>query len=139
MKNWHPETGRFIFLRRLGQQFRSNSLHLEPEERIPCSFLAEHSCLVRFFAGFPQSSPELDKEVWDHRWLTLLEDAVNLKGEAALKRVFNCGLADAGIHNLFLSSSGQLWLFDLGAPTLQPLPAVLTKVRFFSLTDACNE
>jgi hypothetical protein len=59
-------------------------------------------------------------------WQGLLYEACHLKSHAATRRVWTCGLTDAGIHNMFFSDD-RLWLFDLGEPSLQPIPAFLTK------------
>jgi hypothetical protein len=37
-------------------------------------------------------------------------------------------LTDGGLHNLFLGED-QIWMFDLGEPQLETIPAFLTKVR----------
>lgn len=133
-KNWHPEKGRFVRLQRMGNEFRSDLLHLEVEERIPCRHLGillkAASCMSASFEGSSPTPTALEtKGCRLDTWRVLLKDATNLKCKAALNRVFNSGLADAGIHNMFLSSD-HIWLFDLGEPTLQPLPAFLTKFLF---------
>jgi hypothetical protein len=47
----------------------------------------------------------------------------------ALKRLWNSGLADAGIHNLFLGED-EVFFFDLGEPQLQSIPGFMTKFLF---------
>jgi hypothetical protein len=133
-KNWHPEKGRFFRLQRMGSAFRAKRLHLEREEHIPCRHLGillqAASCMSSSFEGKSPAPTALEsKGCRLDTWRDLLKDATSLKSKAALKCVFNSGLADAGIHNMFLSSD-RLWLFDLGEPTLQPLPGFLTKFLF---------
>jgi hypothetical protein len=132
-KNWHPEKGRFVRLQRMGNEFRSERLHLEREERVPCrhlgNLLKTASCMSSSFKGSSAAPSVLETKDCRLNWKVLLKDATSLKCKAAIFRVFNSGLADAGIHNMFLSSD-RLWLFDLGEPTLQPLPAFLTKFLF---------
>jgi len=55
----------------------------------------------------------------------------NRKGMSpnATKRIWTSGLADAGIHNLFVSPD-DLYFFDLGVPQLQSLPGFMTKFLF---------
>jgi hypothetical protein len=133
-KNWHPDEGRFFRLQRMGDDFRAERHHLELEERLPCRHLGillkAGSCLSSSFKDSAPSPTALETKGYRlGTWRGLLKDATNLKCKAALNRVFNCGLADAGIHNMFLSSD-HLWLFDLGEPALQPLPAFLPKFLF---------
>jgi len=60
------------------------------------------------------------------QWQSLLCLAVSMKHPNATKRIWNCGLSDGGLHNMFLSED-NIWLFDLGEPSLEPIPAFLTK------------
>jgi hypothetical protein len=60
------------------------------------------------------------------QWLSLIELSLAMKHPNATKRVWTCGLTDGGLHNLFLDED-QMWAFDLGEPTLEPIPAFLTK------------
>lgn len=60
------------------------------------------------------------------QWLSLIELSLAMKHPNATNRVWTCGLTDGGLHNLFLDED-QMWAFDLGEPTLEPIPAFLTK------------
>jgi len=60
------------------------------------------------------------------QWQSLLELSLSMKHPNATNRIWTCGLTDGGLHNMFLSED-QLWLFDLGVPNLEPIPAFLTK------------
>ena len=62
-------------------------------------------------------------------WRRLVREAVSVHRPNEYERIWNCGIADGGLHNLFLDSN-KVWFFDLGEPTLQPLPAFLTKFLF---------
>jgi hypothetical protein len=46
-------------------------------------------------------------------------------------------LTDGGLHNLFLGED-QIWMFDLGEPQLETIPAFLTKVRTLLCTLLFN-
>jgi len=133
-KNWDPDKGRFFRLRRMGYDFRANSLVLTTPEKLPSRLLGRilkpGSLMSAVFKESPDIPTALDTKGFKlDTWRVLLRDAVALHSPAALKRVWSCGIADGGLHNLFLSSEG-MWLFDLGEPTLQPLPAFLTKYLF---------
>jgi len=60
------------------------------------------------------------------QWKSLLELSLSIQHPAATNRIWTCGLTDGGLHNMFLSED-DLWLFDLGEPNLEPIPAFLTK------------
>jgi hypothetical protein len=60
------------------------------------------------------------------QWQPLLELALSIKNPNATSRIWTCGLTDGGLHNLFLDEE-QIWLFDLGEPTLETIPGFLTK------------
>ena len=135
-KNYHPDTGRFFKLRRMGNDFRARSWTLTNQEKLPARLLGiilkPGAKMSHVFADSPDVPTALaTKGIKLDTWRTLLQDAVNLKSSGALSRIWTCGIADGGLHNLFLSSSdNKMWLFDLGEPTLQPLPAFLTKFLF---------
>jgi hypothetical protein len=138
-KNYHPNKGRFFLLRRMGKDFSSNSVILTNEEKLPARLLGiilrTGAVMSDVFDYDPNMTTALDVKSRDGNrdkcdtWRVLLRDAVSLKGSAALKCIWNCGIADGGLHNLFLSCD-KIWFFDLGEPTLQPLPAFLTKFLF---------
>jgi len=60
------------------------------------------------------------------QWQSLLELSLSIEHPNATNRIWTCGLTDGGLHNMFLSES-KMWLFDLGEPNLEPIPAFLTK------------
>ncbi|KAL9184930.1 hypothetical protein ACHAXT_002707 [Thalassiosira profunda] len=60
------------------------------------------------------------------QWQSLLKLSLSMKHPNATNRIWTCGLTDGGLHNMFLSDEQQ-WLFDLGEPNLEPIPAFLTK------------
>eukprot|EP00584_Thalassiosira_punctigera_P027168 CAMPEP_0172580340 /NCGR_PEP_ID=MMETSP1067-20121228/139706_1 /TAXON_ID=265564 ORGANISM="Thalassiosira punctigera, Strain Tpunct2005C2" /NCGR_SAMPLE_ID=MMETSP1067 /ASSEMBLY_ACC=CAM_ASM_000444 /LENGTH=890 /DNA_ID=CAMNT_0013373079 /DNA_START=75 /DNA_END=2747 /DNA_ORIENTATION=+ len=60
------------------------------------------------------------------QWQSLLELSLSMKHPNATNRIWTCGLTDGGLHNMFLSED-RMWLFDLGEPNLEPVPAFLTK------------
>lgn len=138
-KNYHPSKGRFFLLRRMGKDFRSNSVILTDKEKLPARLLGiilrPGVVMSDVFDRGPNLTTALDSKSPDgsrdklDTWRVLLRDAVSLKCSAARKCIWSCGIADGGLHNLFLSS-GKVWFFDLGEPTLQPLPAFLTKFLF---------
>lgn len=130
IKNWHPERGRYAIARELGAQMRKGgNLVLTPEERIPADALGT---LFIDFKSHIKDVYELDHPddtSFIHMprvWRNLLENATQVKSKAATECIWTCGLTDAGLHNMFFSD-GRLWLFDLGEPNCQPLPAFLTK------------
>ena len=138
-KNFHPETGRIERLRRMGEKFLSGKIVLTDEETVPARHLGEllrvggptvgdlfvlspagRGADVNFYDGVHNGAHD------GRGWLRLLKHAASLRGTAAKRRIWNCGLSDAGLHNLFLDG-GRLLLFDLGEPKLEPIPAFLTK------------
>ena len=127
-KNFHHKKGRFKRLRDMGETFRKGTLLLTDEEKVPARHLGvllqAGALMEDVFADGPTGPSALDT-VTD-TWRGLLEHAVGLRGPVALARVWTCGLADSGLHNLFLDPD-TLWLFDMGEPALCPLPAFLTK------------
>jgi hypothetical protein len=144
-KNWHPELGRFFLLRRIGHAFRSETLYLRQEEELPASVLGLllHPCtlLNEVFVGAPARTTALATQGFAmDSWRSLLRAAISLKSPCARNRLWNCGLSDAGLHNMFLTTittdlpqeeaNPLLYLFDLGEPKLLPLPAFLTKFLF---------
>lgn len=127
-KNYDLNSGRFKVMRELGAKFREGSLYLSDSEREPARYLGEvlrEGALMEdiFFDG-PSGQCALD--LYEHTWRDVLSEAVNLRGRHALARIWNGGLTDAGLHNMFLDEYTIL-LFDLGEPTLPSLPAFLTK------------
>jgi len=72
-------------------------------------------------------------------WQSLLELSLSMKHPNATNRIWTCGITDGGLHNMFLSDKSRqsyddddgddvgLWFFDLGTPSLEPIPAFLTK------------
>jgi len=56
-------------------------------------------------------------------------DSRHSMSKTALKRLWTCGLTDAGIHNMFVNET-ELYLFDLGEPQLMSTPGFLTKFLF---------
>ena len=124
--------GRFHLLRDIGERFRRNSLVLTENEEIPASFLGTllepQADLALVFVKSPAPKSALDYILQDgDYWLNLLDDASSFEHPSATDRIWTCGLTDAGLHNLFLSSERGVELFDLGEPQLSPQPAFLTK------------
>eukprot|EP00986_Skeletonema_menzelii_P003651 scaffold1153_cov147-Skeletonema_menzelii.AAC.7 len=72
------------------------------------------------------------------QWQSLLELSLSMKHPNATNRVWTSGLTDGGLHNLFLGEE-QMWAFDLGEPSLEPIPAFLTKflMSFFHALGKC--
>lgn len=131
VKNWHPEKGRFKVGRDLAPGLRGKGdLILKKAEVLPAKALGNLILNLRtsLKSSVFASSGDLDTPfyVMHGIWKDLLRDATHLKSPAAIECVWTCGLTDAGIHNMFFSG-GKLWLFDLGKPNYQPLPAFLTK------------
>lgn len=60
------------------------------------------------------------------QWQSLLGLSLSARHPNATRRIWTCGLTDGGLHNMFLSEN-YMWLFDLGEPGLEPIPAFLTK------------
>jgi len=133
-KNFHPTKGRLRFFRRVCKDFREKNLILTPEEEIPAmhlgSLLLDGALMSDTFEGASTEPTMLQPN--EHFWMNLFGRAVdNRKNMSpnALKRIWNSGLADAGIHNLFLSED-ELFFFDLGQPQLQSMPGFMTKFLF---------
>jgi hypothetical protein len=131
IKNFHPEKGRMIFLRSICKQFRHQKLTLTAEERLPAKYLGDLSKqgarMSDIFLGASSEPPRILPE--NRFWHNLLSRALDQRSSMslnALKRVWNAGLADAGIHNLFVDEK-DVYYFDLGDPQLQSQPAFLTK------------
>ena len=90
-KNWDPENGRFFVLRRMGSDFRANSLVLTKAEKLPCrllgTILKPGSKMNAVFKDAPNIPTALDTKGFKlDTWRVLLRDAVNLRSSAALKR-----------------------------------------------------
>eukprot|EP00928_Gymnodinium_smaydae_P057843 TRINITY_DN4106_c0_g4_i1.p1 TRINITY_DN4106_c0_g4~~TRINITY_DN4106_c0_g4_i1.p1 ORF type:complete len:650 (+),score=74.82 TRINITY_DN4106_c0_g4_i1:42-1991(+) len=126
-KNFAQPHGRFRILRGMGSLLRSGALILSAAEKEPGQLLGK---LLRrgvrmeeVFLNGPKGAMAL--ETRESSWLELLERAVTCTGEAS-SCIWNCGLTDSGLHNMFLAENG-LWAFDLGEPSAMPLPAFLTK------------
>ena len=130
VKNWHSEKGRYKVARDLAPGLcGEGDIILTAEEELPANALGKllwglRGTMCHVFAVVPShDAPFYQMHIV---WKELLRDASNLKGKAAIECVWTCGLTDAGLHNMFFSG-GRLWLFDLGKPNYQPLPAFLTK------------
>jgi len=133
-KNFHPEKGRQRFLREMSAQLREGSLFLTPEEEVPAQHLAlllrSGALMSDSFLNSPMEPTVLQPHA--HFWRNILRRAVDSRSSmspTALKRIWTCGLTDAGIHNLFVNET-ELYLFDLGEPQLMSLPGFLTKFLF---------
>jgi hypothetical protein len=131
-KNFHSVNGRARLIRELGRQFRERGLVLTPEEELPAkhlgALLRAGALMGETFHDVPMEPTAL--EVTQHYWRNILKRAVcENRSAPALRRIWTCGLTDAGIHNLFVSTD-KLWFFDLGQPELQSLPGFLTKFLF---------
>eukprot|EP00930_Biecheleria_cincta_P055864 TRINITY_DN42115_c0_g1_i1.p1 TRINITY_DN42115_c0_g1~~TRINITY_DN42115_c0_g1_i1.p1 ORF type:complete len:715 (+),score=102.73 TRINITY_DN42115_c0_g1_i1:48-2192(+) len=126
-KNFDHHSGRFRKLRGMGHLFRSGSLvHAEAEAtpaRLLGVLLKSGARMEQVFAEGPTGLTAFDR--YSSAWLDLLELAVSLH-DSCTACIWTCGLIDSGLHNLFLDSE-RIWLFDLGEPSLMPLPAFLTK------------
>lgn len=132
VKNWHPEKGRYKIAKDLGATFRGEegNLVLTTDEKMPAKILGDllgdlrtHLAYEVFDVGPCNGAAFYEMHIV---WKDLLKEATHLKSKAATECVWTCGLTDAGLHNMFFSD-GRLWLFDLGKPNYQPLPAFLTK------------
>mmetsp|Transcript_13645 Transcript_13645/g.31025 ORF Transcript_13645/g.31025 Transcript_13645/m.31025 type:complete len:651 (-) Transcript_13645:83-2035(-) len=126
-KNYHHERGRFKNLRDIGAKFRSGQLILQDSEKLPAQHLGallqeDADASTVFTSGCPKTA--LDRYAGDH-WYDLLTLATKLEG--AQDCIWTCGLTDGGLHNMFLTAE-KVWLFDLGEPTVMPIPAFLTKL-----------
>lgn len=133
-KNFHPEKGRQRFLRETCAQFREKSLVLMPEEELPAKHLGmllrSGALMSDTFLNTPMEPTVLQPH--PHFWRNILRRAVESRSsmsKTALRRIWTCGLTDAGIHNLFVNET-DLYLFDLGEPQLMSLPGFLTKFLF---------
>jgi len=127
-KNFHPASGRFRKLREIGSLFRGSTLTLVEGEALPARMLGK---LLRWGARVETvfESELTGISAWESQfdsWRDLLRLATSVQGQAALVRIWTCGLTDSGLHNLFLGDD-RLWLFDMGEPALMALPAFLTK------------
>jgi hypothetical protein len=131
IKNFHPVKGRMIFLRDLCRRFRHNEVVLTDEERIPAKHLGNlskiGSIMSDTFVGASSEPPRLhpDSCFW-HNILARALDERDSMSPNALKRIWTSGLADAGIHNLFVNEK-DVYFFDLGDPQLQSMPGFMTK------------
>eukprot|EP00934_Nitzschia_sp_Nitz4_P002648 Nitzschia sp. Nitz4//scaffold120_size68122//65636//67942//NITZ4_006056-RA/size68122-processed-gene-0.42-mRNA-1//1//CDS//3329534314//2638//frame0 len=133
-KNYHPEKGRQRFLRELCAKFREESLILTPEEELPAFHLGmlmrSGAHMSDTFVNTPMEPTVLQPH--PHFWRNVLRRAVDGRrsmSKTALRRIWTCGLTDAGIHNLFVSET-ELFMFDLGEHQLMSLPGFLTKFLF---------
>jgi len=109
-----------------------HQLFLTPEELIPARNIGKILRSGSLMADVFQNSHETVVDDTEHIWRALLRLAVQERKDGtpcALKRLWTCGLTDAGLHNLFVSGD-NLWLFDLGEPRLYSVPAFLTKFLF---------
>jgi hypothetical protein len=136
-KNFHPTKGRTKLLEALGTFFRERpkSLILTAEEEVPAFHLGvvlqPGALMGDTFENVPHDEPTV-LQPDNYFWRNILRHAVEHRpgqSTASLQRIWTCGLADAGLHNLFLSQD-TVWLFDLGEPQLQSLPGFLTKFFF---------
>ena len=137
--------------------YTGSLLILTPEEELPAyhlGCLTRPGALVsRTFDRTPHEPVVMNKIMETQYWQTVLSQAVNgintlncnnnnnnnnnnntslplsHRLPMAYKRLWTCGLADAGLHNLFLSQD-RIWFFDLGEPQLTSVPGFLTKVLF---------
>jgi hypothetical protein len=115
-------------------------LVLTPEEVVPAHHLGSltrpGALMGDTFENVPLEPTVLDT-MNPFYWRNLLRAAVqprrqglmNKTSTMALRRIWTCGLTDAGLHNLFLSED-SIWLFDLGQPQLYSAPGFLTKFLF---------
>jgi hypothetical protein len=128
-KNFTPGTGRFDYLRTMGQKFRESSILLCENECSPASYLGHvldrDSKMADVFTTAPSERCALN--LVEDSWLELLELATSFFHKSATNLIWTCGLTDAGLHNLFISKECGIELFDLGEPQLVPQPAFLTK------------
>ncbi|KAL3909892.1 MAG: hypothetical protein SGILL_007908, partial [Bacillariaceae sp.] len=133
-KNFHPTKGRLRFAARVCKDFREHKLVLTSAEKIPANFLGRlflpDALMSETFVD-ASSEPPLVRLQGSY-WLNLLSRAVDNRKNMcpnATKRIWNSGLADAGIHNLFVSEN-ELYFFDLGEPALMSMPGFMTKFLF---------
>ncbi|KAL7472015.1 hypothetical protein ACHAXS_012339 [Conticribra weissflogii] len=161
-KNFHPINGRFVMLWQFGKDLASKKIHLKPKEVVPAKHLENLFCkhfgyengegswipknsLESTFVLSEEERADLssDRENYEDpfadtgldQWKSLLELALSMDHPSATNRIWTCGLTDGGLHNLFLNEE-NLWMFDLGEPSLEPVPAFLTKVRMGNFTLA---
>lgn len=127
LKNYDPTNGRFAELRKLGELFRRGSL--TEEESKPAQYLG-----LALQRGSPPGLVFIDCQALEYAldrvedgWLDLIEHAASLPLASATDFIWTCGLTDAGLHNLFLSETRGIELFDLGEPRFTTLPGFLTK------------
>ena len=130
----------------VGYQYSfSAGLILTREEVVPAKHLGNltrpDALLGDTFQDAPMEPLVLGR-LTTHYWQVLLAQAVGLSEQnggpglcsskdhmMVYKRLWTAGLADAGLHNLFLSQS-RIWFFDLGEPQLASVPGFLTKFLF---------
>ena len=167
LKNFHPVTGRLVMLRNFGRDLAMKRIHLKPKEVVPAKHLMNLFCRKYHVNQDDVFNPRLSVDETfvlpqeeqhpspfhsDHaknpifasgldQWQSLLELALSMKQSSATNRIWTCGLTDGGLHNLFLNEE-YLWMFDLGEPSLEPVPAFLTKVcvlvlHTFPLKPSC--
>jgi hypothetical protein len=142
VKNFHPQTGRFAFMRQLARSLSSSTTQviLTPAEQEPAQFLVRLLTpgvnMHTVFAELPTAQSTFCASALDammeRGWRQVLSDATAFDpadhaAAAATECLWTCGLTDAGLHNSFLSVERGLELFDLGAPNLQPTSAFLIK------------
>lgn len=133
-KNFHPTKGRIRFLRKTCRELRENKLFLLPEEKLPSRHLVtlgEPDAFMSDVFVDASSEPPLfhpNKDFWINLMMQATSDRPSMSPNAT-KQIWTSGLADAGIHNLFVSKD-DLYFFDLGVPQLQSLPGFMTKFLF---------
>ncbi|KAL3765305.1 hypothetical protein ACHAW5_006090 [Stephanodiscus triporus] len=138
-KNYDPVNGRFVLLNQFRRDLQRNNIHLKPKEVVParhletlfCDFCAswEDTFHLRYDQSNVKAYPGPNRPIFDctlDQWESLLELSLSMKHPNATNRIWTSGLTDGGLHNMFLSES-HLVFFDLGTPTLEPIPAFLTK------------
>jgi hypothetical protein len=140
-KNYDPVTGRFVMLKQFRTDLRCNAIHLKPKEVVPARHL--DTLFSDFCASWEETfhlHDQSDKDedvtyphhncpIFDcslNQWQSLLELSLSMKHPNATNRIWTSGLTDGGLHNMFLSEY-HLVFFDLGTPTLEPIPSFLTK------------
>lgn len=128
-KNFHPTSGRFAYLREIGEKFREGTLYLLDNELLPTELLGKvlrNGCdMLSVFTEPPTSRSALD--LMDGSWRSLLDLSTSLTSPSATDGIWSCGLTDAGLHNTFVCMERGLEMFDLGEPCVMPQPAFLTK------------
>ena len=133
-KNFHPTKGRILFFKQSCEEFRKNEVFLIPEEKLPAKHLGRlmesGTFMSDVFVGASSEPPMIKPS--KNFWINLMGRAVDERkcmSPNALKQIWTSGLADAGIHNLFLNES-DVFFFDLGEPQLQSIPGFMTKFLF---------